>query len=207
MKTLFISSNTFTQVTDITKPFLPEDAVIREFTVENKPNHFGTEAWNLITKDIVGYILEEMSKLNDGDTIMYVDGDVLLLDKPEWFESQLGDCDIKFQYETGFGPNFGFFVARISPGVIDLMQQTYDGTNAGTNSQVAVKNVMATTTLKIGYFDTKDVWNVAVYNGGAVWNPGDEIKWPDSLKAFHANFTIGIPNKILLLNKAIELYA
>jgi hypothetical protein len=206
MITLIAKSNTFDEVFNLTEPYFKGNVVVKTFAVDNLPNHFGTKEWNLITKKVVEQILSIMKDMKLGDLLMYVDSDILMFDDAEWFKGQLKDSDFIFQYETGFGPNFGFFVVRVSPETIALLEKTYNLTNEGTNSQVAFLNAMADTKLKISYFDTKDVWNVAVQNGGAVWNPGDHIDWPPTMKAFHANFTIGKENKIKLLTEAIKRY-
>jgi len=205
MQTLLINSGSFDEVFQITKPYFGE-YLLRTFDAPAINNDFGTTNWNLITKEVAKIMVDEMKLRKTGDILFYSDTDILLFAEPQWFKNQIGDCDIRFQYETGFGPNFGFWVARVSPEVIELFEKTYEATNTGTNSQVAFKLVSEGSKLKIGYFDTKDVWNVAVANGGKVWN-GEPIDWPESMKAFHANFTIGQANKILLLKEAIKRYA
>jgi hypothetical protein len=204
MRAITRSSNTFDEILNITKPFMPS-VKCKTFETESVPNHFGTVAWNLITKKVVELIIEEMKTMNTGDIFMYIDTDILMLEKPEWFAEQLGDCDFKFQYETGFGINFGFFVARVSPDAIDFLQQTADGTNETNNSQISVMNVFRHTKLKVEYFDTKDVWNYAVYSDGKLWD-GKPFPFPEDIKAFHANFTIGVEQKKEILNMAIAKY-
>lgn len=209
MKTLIISSNTFKRVSDLTKPTVKDDPeneiMYREFNAPDVPNHFGTGTWSLITKLVAQEITATMKKMQTGDILLYADSDILFFEKPSYFAKQLGDSDFKFQFETGFGPCFGFFVTRISPETIALIEKTAELTNEKKNSQIAFLEASRGSALKITYFDTKEVWNYAVLSGGAVWK-GEPFDFPTGLKAIHANFIVGVDRKVEFINKALSIY-
>jgi hypothetical protein len=210
MRTLIVTSNTYTDVTSLTKPHVHVDKdqplTFYELSTDpEQPNHFGTRNWNLICKEVAQKIVDTMKSMETGDVLLYSDADVLFLEQPKWFTDRLGDADMRFQYETGFGPCFGFFAVRISPQTIELLERTVDATNEKTNSQVAFLGVSRGSQLKIEYFDTKDVWNYAVLSGGRVWH-GEDFELPEGIKALHANFIVGTNRKVMMIEKAIAKY-
>ena len=57
--------------------------------------------------------------------------------------------------------------------------------------------------LKFGLLPSNKYWTVGFSTGGIVWT-GQDIVFPDEIIVHHANFTIGVNNKIELMNKVRE---
>ena len=208
MKILVQYSKNYTELPEMILPYIEQEEgnelVIRQFKGRENVN-FGTEDFNLTCHDMYDNAVILMKEMKENDILLYVDADILLNARPSWFAEQLGDNDVVFQYETGFGMCLGFFVCKINERVIDAFERTTQATGEQDNAQIEFKKLLPTFNLKIGYFDTKDVWNYGVYSNGQIWN-GEPFELPETLKAFHANFTIGLENKKKLLEMAIQKY-
>lgn len=203
MKVLIFSTEQFKPVADLTRPFIKGNVIYRGLPPQTDDGKFGTQTFNYISKLTAGYCVEEMEKMEDGDLLLYCDSDVLLLEDPQWFAEQIGDNDFIFQSDYGT-PCMGFFVVRVSDRTKKVMLDAISLMDNTKNYQQVFNEIYDKYGLKYGYFKTSDVWNYGV-NKGEVWNGGD-ITIPNNLKAFHANYTVGIENKIKLLKLAIKQY-
>jgi len=203
MKIITSISKEFKPVFDLTRPYMPEGIIVYSLADRNNDMEFGSKDFNLLgTKDEES-ICSKIKDMKDGDIFFQCDSDVLVNAPTEWFIEQLGDNDIIFQSDSGT-PCLGFYVARISDEVKRIFKDVKEKTNENTNCQIVFNRIKKNYNLKIVLFDTKDVWNYGVLNRG-IWN-GEQFDLPENLKAFHANFTIGIENKVKLLTMAIKKY-
>ena len=96
----------------------------------------------------------------------------------------------------------GFFVVKVNDKTKQVIRETIAGMVDNTRNYQEVFNVVAKG-LKTAFFDVNDVWNYGVV--GDLWN-GQDFDLPKDIKAFHANYTVGIDNKVKLLNLAIQKY-
>jgi hypothetical protein len=202
MKTMTFYSKGYERVANLTHPYFPKEFIINSLKVSDGAI-FGTPEFNLLSKDQDSSYTKVLKESKEGEIIFACDSDVLLNAPLEWFEKQLGDNDVIFQRDQN-DACLGFWIGRVSPKLIEVFERIDNDTNAETNNQVAFNRFKDTCGLKIAYFDTKDVWNYGCLNRG-VWN-GEPFDFPDTLKAFHANYTIGIDNKVKLLEMAVKKY-
>jgi hypothetical protein len=203
MKILTTISKSFLPVAELTHPFLPPDTIIRQLPETEQARVFGTPEFNLLGKEDGQDIAMEMEEMKEGELFFYIDSDVLLNAPVDWFVEQLGDNDMICQNDGGTAC-LGFYIAKVSPEMIRLFQAIKEGTNPKQNCQIIFNKIRSNYNLKIALFNTQDVWNYGVLNRG-VWN-GEPFDFPSNLKAFHANYTVGIENKVKLLNKARDLH-
>ena len=199
MQTLIFSSKQYKEVSDLTRPYVKGNVIDKGLPNNDEPSHFGTPVFNDISRITAGYCLDAMNDMADGDVLLYCDSDVLLLEEPQWFADQIGDNDFVIQSDKGTYC-MGFFVVKVSDKTKSVIKEAINTMQDNTRNYQEVFNVVARD-LKIELFKESDVWNYGVI--GDLWN-GQDFELPKNLKAFHANYTIGIPNKIKLINKAIN---
>lgn len=202
MKISTATSPEYKPICDLTRPYNPK-VEVDIIPHQDADGQFGTESFNKLSLIDGANVATKMRRLKDGEIFFCCDSDVLLNAPVEWFIEQLKDNDIIFQQDMGTAC-LGFYVARVSPKVIKAFDKVNEFTTKEVNCQVAFNRMISTFDLKIDYFQTKDVWNYGCLNRG-LWN-GEEFDFPDNVKAFHANYTIGIPNKVKLLKMAIKKY-
>jgi len=203
MQTLIFSSNQFKEVADITRPYVKGEVVYKGLPECGEDSYFGTPTFNYISKLTAGYCLDTMNSMQENDVLLYCDSDVLLLEDTQWFADQIGDNDFVFQSDKGTAC-MGFFVVKVNDKTKAVIQESINAMQDNTKNYQEVFNIVARGhNLKTCFFDNKDVWNYGVI--GDLWT-GQDFEIPKGLKAFHANYTIGIPNKVILLNRVINQY-
>ena len=131
------------------------------------------------------------------------------------------DCDVQFfgdidldmdHYDILFQKDYfedarcaGFFICKNNQNVLNFFNQIKNLLENNLNSRVddqfflnnLIKNNFSITH---GYLPIDKFWTVGNFTGGKVWNDGDDVQIPKTIVMHHANYTIGIENKIKLLN-------
>jgi hypothetical protein len=203
MRTLIFSSKQYQEVADLTRPHIQGEYVYNGLPSDDSPSHWGTPVFNNISRITAGYCLDLMNQMADGEVLFYCDSDVLLFVHPQWFADQIGDNDFVFQSDKGTA-DMGFFIVKVSDKTKTVIKSAIEAMKDDTRNYQEVFNVVTKgMNIKTAFFDTKDVWNYGVIGG--MWD-GQEFECPKNLKAFHANYTVGIPNKVLLINKFLNEY-
>lgn len=202
MKILIFSSEQFKEVADITKPYVKGDVMYKGLPSNDNPSHWGTSTFNNISRITAGYCLEALESMKENDLLLYCDSDVLMIENPEWFEKKIGDNDFIFQSDEETYC-MGFFIVRNNERTRNVIKKAIDAMVDDSKNYQVVFNEVAKD-IKCTMFDTKDVWNYGCLGKG-IWN-GEEFEIPNGIKAFHANYTIGIENKVKLLNMVINKY-
>lgn len=133
-------------------------------------------------------------ELHEGETLMYIDNDVLLFEKPEYFINQLGDHDFIAQQEPNGTACCGFMVMKNNETVKDVWRTTID--MGGANDQIAFNKVPKDI---IFFEDVKGYGNIS---GGKIYN-GEDFEVP-KCSAFHANYAIGKEDKLKIMKKVYE---
>ena len=202
MRLIALTSSRYTPLTEIyTKTLKLNDNDTFELkTFENKGDEdFGTYNYNLATKEMMRICWETLRVMEDGELFMYTDNDIVWNAPINSFTC--GDDDIRFQQDCGvFNLCLGFFVCRVSPKIVKLFKDIYEHTTGETNCQIAINQVI-TPDIKYSFFEPSDIIGYGLISNDHLWN-GEEFEIPEC-KAFHANYTIGIPNKLLLMQKAL----
>jgi hypothetical protein len=146
--------------------------------------------------------------LNDPEPFAYSDCDVQFFRDLDF---QMEDIDIFFQND--FFPNnhcAGFFIAKQNQRVLDFFLKVKDkfieSMDGKIHDQIIINNLFfeGYDGIKKSMLPSNKYWTVAFSTGGNPWT-NQEIKLPSELIAHHANFTVGIKNKLLLLEKVKEL--
>lgn len=164
---------------------------------------FNDTGFNLTTLDKVKLWLSAI-KENPNDFWIYADPDICFYDNFEQdLLEKIQNYNLVAQSDNTrwFEVCTGFFIARSSDllykfflSIINEMQTTNIH-----NDQLAFAKVsrlypnLKFNTLPIQY------WSVHWSNGGKVWS-GEDIDPPKNMKIHHANYTVGIENKLKLLN-------
>lgn len=198
MRTITTISEGYKEICDLTNPYMPKDLIRKQIDKKEFAN-FGTKDFNWFCHQMLKNILDEIKKMEHEDIIFQIDSDVIINSPIEWFEEQMKDNDMMFQNDGGT-PCLGFFMVRVNDKTLKVMQEVYDNQTEYENFQETFNRL--TFDIKYDMFDTKDVWNYGVLNKG-IWS-GEDFTFPEGIKAFHANFTIGLENKKKLLNKFIH---
>jgi hypothetical protein len=151
----------------------------------------------------VKWILQNID-LNDENYLVFSDCDVHFFRKMEF---DLTSHDILFQhdyYENTYCA--GFFVCKQNKKVLDFFNSVYEvfisNMDGKVDDQAIVNRILngSSIDLKFGYLPSEKYWTVAFDTKGMVWD-GQEVSCSKNIIAHHANFTIGVENKIKLMNK------
>ena len=153
------------------------------------------------------WILENID-INDNNYLVFADCDIQFFKNLEF---DLSSHDILFQsdfYENNYCA--GFFICKQNERVFNFFKLVYDVFNSNMNGkiddQAVINNLLNNNLeldLKFGLLPSNKYWTVGFSTGGIVWI-GQDIVCPDEIIVHHANFTIGVNNKIELMNKVRE---
>jgi hypothetical protein len=164
---------------------------------------YETEGFDLAMLEKIEWIIENID-LNDNNWMVFSDCDVQFFKN---IEENLGEYDILFQEDIG-SYCAGFFICKQNQKVLDFFKYVYETLKLNLNGKIHDQTVInylllnkLFTNIEAGLLNRNKYWTVANSNGGRVWN-GEEINnVPNDIIMHHANFTVGINNKINLLNK------
>jgi hypothetical protein len=155
----------------------------------------------------INLIIENID-LSDDEPFVYADCDVQFFGDLEF---EFGDNDILFQND--YFPNnhcAGFFIAKQNQKVLEFFQTVKERFIKLMDGKIHDQTVIYYLFLE-GYDGIKKdmlpndkYWTVAFSTGGKPWD-GQIIKVPNSLIVHHANFTVGIKNKLLLLEEVKKI--
>jgi hypothetical protein len=147
----------------------------------------------------VGYILEVLAANLGGDPFIFSDVDVRFYGDPTADLTQLlGNNDIMFQDDGPAGACTGFMVMRPTPRVLEYWRKVAERMR-DTNQldQDAANRLLETHFAPAWGLLPERYWTVGMKGVG--WNPGDPVAPPADLMVHHANWTVGVENKLKLL--------
>jgi hypothetical protein len=142
--------------------------------------------------------------LTDSEPLVYADCDIQFFGDLDF---EMGNDDIIFQND--FFPNnhcAGFFIAKQNQKVLDFFKTVKDrfikSMDGKIHDQIIINYLFLEgyDKIKKSMLPSDKYWTVAFSTKGEPWN-GQEIKIPDGLIVHHANFTVGIKNKLSLLEE------
>jgi hypothetical protein len=152
----------------------------------------------------VKWIIQNID-LNDSGYLVFADCDVQFFGDLEF---NLLNHDILFQHDY-FDNNYcaGFFICKQNKKVLDffnLVQEVFHSNMNGKIDDQAIINKLlnnksSNLNLNFGILPSNKYWTVAFSTNGVVWN-GQDFICPSNIILHHANFTIGVENKIRLMN-------
>jgi hypothetical protein len=162
---------------------------------------YKSKGWDLTMLEKIDMIIETIDL--SGEAFIYADCDVQFFGD---ILHDLGNNDIMFQQDY-FSDNYcaGFFIAKQNKAVLDFFVKVKETFIASVNEVNADQSVI-NRLLRLGYPITASIlpankyWTVAFATDGAPWN-GQDINVPSQIVMHHANFTIGVENKMALLEQ------
>jgi len=162
---------------------------------------YEAEGFDLTMLEKIDFIIENIDL--SGEPFIYSDCDVQFFGE---VSHDLQDNDILFQNDY-LARNYcaGFFIAKQNQAVLDFFVRVKKTFIATMNGVIHDQNII-NDLLRNGYPIKADMlpankyWTAAFATDGALWN-GQQIEVPESIVMHHANFTIGIENKIALLEQ------
>ena len=188
------------------EPSLPSDVELHaRFCGIEGAGVFHDPSWRQAITCKVEFILEVIEH-HPGEAFAFSDVDVQFFGSfREWFHRSLIGHDLAFQIDAP-GPALctGFFFCRANEATRTFWQrvlQQVRATDGRDDDQASAQRF---------------VWQIPglrhaclppIFCGGGTitgrcWNPGDRLQLPQGLLMHHANFTVGVPNKILQLEHA-----
>ena len=186
------------------------DLTIRHIPQECESAEYESDGFDKSMIRKVEFINQSFCELDDNDILIFTDVDVIFL-KPykDLFLKELGDSDIIFQSDTGT-VCMGVFCCRVSnktrfffKELLDLLNKDASTLKKFKHDQQAA-NLMLTSknyNLDVKLFSHK-VFNCGFL--GKLYKGEDEVKFPNDMVLLHANFTIGLDNKIKLIKMALD---
>jgi hypothetical protein len=167
---------------------------------------YESEGFDLTMLKKVEWIIENINT-NDSDILVFADCDIQFFQN---IEEDLGEFDIKFQEDIG-SYCAGFFICKQNQKVLDFFKYVHETLKLNLDGKIHDQTIInhllhnkIFTDINVGLLDKNKYWTVANSNGGQVWN-GETINYvPKEIVMHHANFTVGIKNKLQLLNRIKE---
>lgn len=152
----------------------------------------------------INLIIENID-VNDGTPFVYSDCDIQFFGN---IDVDMGDNDILFQNDFN-SYCAGFFIAKQSKKVldffIDVKERFIKSMNGKIHDQVVINLMFSEgyNKIKKDFLPNNKFWTVAFLTNGHHWN-GQDVNVPKEIVMHHANFTIGIKNKLNLLKLVKE---
>lgn len=131
-------------------------------------------------------------------------------------------CDIRFYQDftdevlvemkkhelVSIDDNYGlaccdFFAFKVSPRIISLYDWVIQNDRMFTNNEFTFNHGIMELGIHLKMLPI-EFYTVGLTNGGNVWLPGDPVNPPTDMKLHHANFTLGVEDKMALLDSVLE---
>jgi len=167
---------------------------------------FASNGFDLAMLEKIKFIIENIN-INEDQLLVFSDCDVQFFNDLEFI---MDDYDILFQKDY-FEKNYcaGFFVSKQNSKVLNFFEKVKNSLIESLNGKIDDQGIINTLLnnndklIKSGFLPDNKYWTVGNSTEGRVWN-GENVYIPEDLIVHHANFTIGIENKIKLLNLVKE---
>jgi hypothetical protein len=145
---------------------------------------------------------------NDGNWFIYADCDIQFFDNIK--------NDINNYINLGMKENIdmfcqedcnsicaGFLLIRSSKKMNDFIDLISKERHKFNNDQLAMNQYA--NYIRYSFLPRNMYYTVGNYNGGRVWNAGDTVYLPNKILLHHANFTIGVKNKIIMMDQVKKI--
>ena len=172
-----------------------------DFDLEIKYFPQECEGWSNTMKRKIDYILYSLEHTKENEIFIHSDIDIVFYDKikTDILNLMIG-YDILFQRDNKDNSRslcMGFFACVKNDKTVNFFKKIYTELHKYDNDQTAVNSLIKNSKLKYGNLPS-GYYSVGVENG--LWEGNDNIKIPEKILIHHANFTIGVENKIKLIN-------
>jgi hypothetical protein len=163
--------------------------------------YFQSKGFDLAMLEKINIILENIN-INDKNLLVYADCDVQFFGDLEF---DMTDKDILFQHDY-YSEHYcaGFFICKQNLQILNFFKEVQDNLKRTMNGlrhdQDVINEILKYDycSIKKGMLPDNKYWTVANSTNGNIWS-GQEINVPNEIIMHHANFTIGVENKIKLL--------
>jgi hypothetical protein len=186
------------------KKHLSNDFKLLEKKIEqiSPSGDFASFGFDLTMLEKIKWILENID-LEDEGYLVFADCDIQFFGNLEF---DLRSHDILFQHDY-YDRNYcaGFFVCKQNEKVLNFFNMVYDEFKASMNGKIddqyVINNILKNRTLDLssGFLPSDKYWTVAFSTNGNVWS-NQPVTCPKTVIMHHANFTIGVDNKIALMD-------
>jgi hypothetical protein len=188
--------------------YLKNDYILHPLLIEqiSPTGEYESKGFDLTMLKKIEWIIKNIDP-NDDEPLVFADCDIQFFEN---INEELGEYDILFQEDIG-SYCAGFFICKQNLLVLEFFKYVYETLEINLDGiihdQTIINHLLFNNifpNIKVGLLDRNKYWTIANSNGGRVWN-GEEINnIPDNIIMHHANFTVGIQNKLQLLNKVKE---
>ena len=208
MKVYTFFTDSHKNIFNIFEKYFPyEDNIelnIKWFPQECLSGKYMGDGWNSTMKRKVEYVIQALEETKDGEWFVHSDCDILFFkDWDKILKEKKDNFDIILQNDA-VCLCAGFFFCKSNSNTKKLWNLIYSNLEKFDNDQTALNYFLRNLTdLKIAvlpdtYF-TYGLLNAQPWSGENFIIPNIE-----KIKIFHANWTNGVDNKLLLLNKCLE---
>lgn len=161
---------------------------------------FMEKGWKEAMGKKIDFIID---MINDcwGDYFVFADADVIFFRKTvDYLLDKVKDVDAAFQVDAN-KVCAGFFIMKCNAATLQFMSTVKQEYHRYPEDQTAMQNHIS----MIGYkLLPTEIFNISHINGDKVWDCDYALKIPSNIRVFHGNWTIGIDNKIRIMNFAID---
>lgn len=160
---------------------------------------FNSEGWNEATKQKIEFLIDIVSS-NDDDMFIFSDVDVQFF-KPvcEIGKQVLSSYDIVFQNDYYGGECTGFFYCRKNIATKKLFEYALKIHNSHRDDQTSIQSALRATNINYALLP-KEFFTYGMYYDH--WKGQEVFRLPKNIVMHHANWVVGIENKINLLKAA-----
>jgi hypothetical protein len=186
-------------------------------------NKFLSGNYNLIVKKI-DQISETGEFASKGFDLTMLEKIKFIIENIDFFDENFlifADCDIQFfcnlEYDLGYNDIIfqedastycaGFFICRQNKKVKDFFEcvknKLLNDLNGVIDDQGIINQIIDKFDISVGKLPKDKFWTVGNSTNGLRW-VGQDFYCPPTVQMHHANFTVGIDNKKLLMNMVRE---
>lgn len=189
------------------KNYLSQNKLITKKINQISPTgEYESEGFDNVMVEKINFIIENID-INEKTELVYADCDVQFFKN---FSVEMGDNDILFQDDFN-AYCAGFFIAKQTQKVLDFFVDVKEKFIKEKNGKIHDQNIInmmfneGYNKIKKDFLPNDNFWTVAFSTQGQQWY-GQDIEVPKNIVMHHANFTVGIQNKINLLNLVKQIY-
>lgn len=165
---------------------------------------FNSKNFGKTTFEKIKFVLDS-NEWESNDITIFTDADVVFLkNTKEFFQNEIENLDMVFQNDN-WTCNTGVYIFKRNNNVKQLLENILSIQNVGFhNEQVALNSIIRDHNIKYKLFDER-IWNVN-FQGLCPWDGNELINFPDNILMFHANYMVGVKNKINALSLAYNKF-
>lgn len=178
------------------------DLIVKKVSQKCATGNFGDPGFDMTTLDRIKFVFDTID-IEDNNILFISDVDVQFFKNIDLDFIKEKDIDIWFQREHL--SNYacaGMYMIKQNINTkrfFETVCETIDQSD-GKDDQHAINSLKDSGIIKYDFLNRDLYWNVSVDTRCDVWIEGKYIKPPKDMVAHHANWTIGVNNKIALMN-------